>query len=119
MQSAARVVAPDEDEVVDIPIRERAEDHSIYDAEHRGVRADAECQRERRDRRETRISTQSAHGVTHVLRERLDTRLPAAGAHALLRRLDAAHFQSHDSLGGVTRQARPHLFLRGSLEVVA
>ncbi len=48
---------PDRHELVGIGIRQRLQQHAVDDAEHRGVRAATDCEREQRYGREQRTST--------------------------------------------------------------
>jgi hypothetical protein len=52
---------------VGVPVRQRAQQNRINDAENRGVRANAERQRQDRDRAETRLLPQHAESISNIL----------------------------------------------------
>ena len=56
----------DRDEAVGLPIRERAQEHGIDDAEDRRVRADPEPEREDHDGREGGTLDESAKGIAKI-----------------------------------------------------
>ena len=47
-------------------VGQRPQEHTVHDGEHRGVRPDADCQREDRDDSEAWIAAQIAEGVANV-----------------------------------------------------
>ena len=118
MQSAARVVGPDERESARIAIRKRPKHHGVDDAEHRGVGADAERQRDDRDGREARRSAQATRGIAHILPDGFHGALPATPAHLRLRRPDASDLDTRRSLGSLARHSGAHFFVDGQLQVV-
>src|SRR5207245_11562148 len=74
-------------ELVGIRERQRIEEHTVDDGEERGVRADAQGQRQNSDRREAGILSQHAQSVADILPEthhRLSSQIhPQGGAGRL------------------------------------
>ena len=65
---SAPVVVPDHDETVGVGVRQRADQHRVDGAEHRGVDADAERERGDGDGRERGIAPDLAQAVADVAR---------------------------------------------------
>ena len=65
----ARRRVPEEHQLVRLPVRQRFEDDALDDAEDRGVRADAEREREHGQRGESGAADEEAPAVTNVLPE--------------------------------------------------
>ena len=53
-------------------IRQRFEHRSVGDAEHRGIRADAECKNHDRGGGKSRRAAQPAQGIAHILHKPFD-----------------------------------------------
>ena len=66
---AARRFFEDADDPVGIPIGQRPEQNAIDETENRGVRADAQCERENRDGGESRTPGQGSPAVARVLQQ--------------------------------------------------
>ena len=71
----------DHHDASDVRIRVRAEHHGVGDAEDRGVRADAECERRDHDDRVPGVEPQRARGVFDVLPERGHECPPCCSEH--------------------------------------
>jgi len=57
------------DDAIDVRIRQRPEHHTVEHAEHRGVRADAERKRQHGHDREAFVLQQHADGVAEILNQ--------------------------------------------------
>ena len=86
----SRPVEPDEHEPVGVAIRQRLEQHRAHDAEDRGVRADAERERDDHDGGEAGGRPETAPGVAEIEQERIEARSDAPLAHVFLDADDAA-----------------------------
>jgi hypothetical protein len=67
-----RVGRPDEDEPIRVGVGQRPQQHGAEQAEDRGIRADAETERENRDARERRVPAQHARADAQVLHEMVE-----------------------------------------------
>ena len=76
-----RRVLPDHDELFGIFIGQRPKQNGINDAEDGAVRADAERQRQYRNRGESRIFRQHPEAVTHILSKISNHVAPSLCAH--------------------------------------
>jgi hypothetical protein len=91
------------------------QDEAVDDAEDRGVAADAESQRQNRDRGKPRPPQQLAARVTKILTERIHVRVPlglASGVRRTFRRCAAIANHGGEEIAAVwtragRRQARP------------
>ena len=81
VQCAPSVVGPHEREASRVAIGQRPEHHGVHDAEHHGVDADSQREREQNDDGESRIPSQAARRVANVAQHCLDGRIPSARAH--------------------------------------
>jgi hypothetical protein len=61
----------DQDQSIRMVIRQRSKQNGVDHTENRGIRADADGERDNRNRGKTRIRAQSAEGVAKVLEESL------------------------------------------------
>ena len=86
----ARLVEPDEDEAVGVPIGQRLEQHRVHDAEDGGVRADAERERDDDDDRQPAGAPEAAPCVAKIQQQRIEARPDAPLADVFLDLEDAA-----------------------------
>ena len=94
-------------------IRERPEHQPVDDAEHRGVRANAECERGDDGEGESGARAQSADGVAQIAHRILEQLHAARIAGFFLYAIDAAEGQTRATLGLLAWHAVP-LVLCGS-----
>ena len=76
-------VGPEAHDAIGVGIGQRPQQHRIDDAEDRGVRADAECERQHREGRERTRASHGAEGVAHVLCELFERHPPPGVAAGL------------------------------------
>ena len=67
-ERASRVRPADADQLIGLGVRQRRQQNSIDQAENRGIRADAQRQRQHRNYGKARRSSQGASAVTQILR---------------------------------------------------
>jgi hypothetical protein len=79
--SAGQVVA-DEQQLFSVPEREVFEEHRVHEAEDRRGGADAEAERENRERSEQRCAAEVAQGVAQVGEGGFDGVLDCGGWHS-------------------------------------
>ena len=87
---AAGRLLEDTDDPIGIRVRQRLEQDAVNEAEDRGVGADAERQREDRDRCKSRTLRQGSPAVTQVLEQRIEHGQAAPVAVDFFRLLDPA-----------------------------
>ena len=102
-------------ETVGVPIGKRLEENAVGDAEDRGVRGDAERDREQDDERVSRGVAQRADRVPDVADEILEVRAAAGLVPLLFEALDAAEGGEGSAPGLIARDAA--LFQLGGFHV--
>ena len=98
-------VVPDHHETVRVGVGQRADQHRVEGAEHRGNPADAERERRDRDRRERRIASDLPQSVADVPPDRVEPGAMATGSHAFLGLFHAAQLEHGQTAGLGGRRA--------------
>jgi hypothetical protein len=96
-----------------------SEQHAIDYPEHRGVRADPEGQCQYDTRGESWLGAKAAHGVSRVLKDRLEEHRASRVARLLLRSIDAAECDPGAAQCFVRRQPGTHELVRFALDMEA
>ena len=99
--------------------RRRTEQQPVDDVEHRGIRTDAETEREHDADREARLRAKPAHRIADVGERGLDQRGAARVTALVLRAFDAAECQPREANGLVARDAVRLVSLGVALDVGA
>ena len=88
-----------------LPIVERAQEHRVDDAEHRGRRAHAEGEREESGSREDGRAHERAQRVAEVAEQSLEADARSRIAHLLLHALDTPHLRARGAARLLHRHA--------------
>jgi hypothetical protein len=114
---AARAALTKHDEVARVADGKRPQEHRVGQGEDRCVRADAERQRQHRDRGEHRIAAQGTNAVTQVARQIVEPRQTALVAHRLHRLRHTTGPDRRRSPGALDGVCAPALVLGGELQM--
>ena len=98
-------------------MRRRPEHQPIDDAEHRGVRADAECERGDDGEREARTRAQSATSVAQIAHRVLEQMHAARISRFFFHAIEAAEGEARAPRGFVDRDPRAHVLRGFALEM--
>src|SRR5439155_8067622 len=93
----ARTLGPQHGQLVRRSIWKRSEKHRVQHAEHGGVDADAERQREHSNSSETGVAAKLAQAEAYILKQCFEPLKAPCHAHVLL----DPHHVSQSTLGGV------------------
>ena len=117
--SAAERLLAQDDQPVGPWIRQRPEEDGIDEGEDRGVCADAEGERQDRDRAETRALPQGAQREPDILANAVEKREAARVPALLFPRLDRPHLAPGGVAGAGGSHAGGDVFVLEALQVIA
>ncbi len=103
-ESLAATLWLEQDELIGVGYRQRAQHHGVEDAERGGRRADPDRQRDDRNRRERWLAAEHPCRISEVLQERFDHAEAELLLHVFADRGHIAEAQSRRTLRGFDRE---------------
>src|SRR5215472_1014589 len=115
----ALVALQNHDEALRLEIWQRRQNHAPHHAEHRSVCANAQGERENRNRAKAGIFSQDAQAEAQILPTGFYNGFPPRGPQNFLRALDGSLLQAHSAKRILAARSLLHLFSSCHLKVAA